>query len=299
MDTKENTNGVEKKHGDIYQMITDMICEKLEQGEIPWRKPWAGGGFQRPCNMESGKGYNGINILMLGLQGYTSKFWVTYRQARKLGGHIRKGEKATPVIFWKWMKKEVENAQGVKEEKEFPILRYYNVFNLQQVAGIEIPDEPEPQIDEFNPIDEAERIIRGVPFPPTIRHMEARAYYDPTIDKVNLPRKELFNSEEEYYSTFFHELVHSTGHEHRLNRAGITEIISFGSHEYSKEELVAEIGSCFLSNEAGILPSILDNSSAYIQGWLKRLRDNRKWIIVASAQAQKAADYIVRRDEGV
>ncbi len=283
---------------DAYQVITDRICELLEKGEIPWEKPW-NAGADMPRNLVSKKEYRGVNPFLLSAMRFTSPFWLTFKQVKKLGGGVKAGEKGTPVVFWKWI--EYEDKETGEKEK-VPFLRYYTIFNLTQCAGI--PEEKIPALEEktrsFNPIEEAERIVSGMPQRPTIEHIESQAYYRPSNDKVNLPKKELFKSNEEYYSTLFHELTHSTGHESRLNRKGIIELNSFGSHNYSKEELCAEMGSAFLCGEAGIVERIIENSAGYIQGWLKRLRSDKKFLVHAAAQAQKASDFILgRKAEGV
>ncbi len=162
------------------------------------------------------------------------------------------------------------------------------MFNLEQTEGISIP---EIKKREFNPITEAEKVIHGMREGPFLEDNGSQAYYRPSDDVVNMPKANLFESDEEYYSTIFHELIHSTGHVKRLNREGITNISHFGSHDYSKEELVAEMGSAFLCGHCGIEPRVIQNQAAYIQSWLKKLRSNKKWLVYAAAAAQKAADY--------
>jgi len=192
----------------------------------------------------------------------------------------------------------VENKE-TGETEEIPFLRYYTVFNLDQCAGI--PEDKIPVLEEktreFNPIEEAEKIVAGYTRRPKIEHVESRAYYRPASDLVNMPKKELFKSDAEYYSTLFHELTHSTGHETRLNRSGITDLQGFGSHSYSKEELCAEFGAAYLCGESGIVDRTIENSSAYIQGWLKRLRSDKKFLVQAAAQGQKAVDFILNKPQ--
>lgn len=283
------------RKNDAYQVITDRICELLERGEIPWERPW-NSGDEIPKNLVSRKEYRGVNIWLLSAMRFTSPYWISFKQAKDLGGGVKAGEKGLPVVFWKWI--EVEDKETGEVEK-VPFLRYYTVFNLTQCAGI--PENKIPVPDEktrpFNPIQAAEKIVSEMPQRPKIRSGENRAYYRPSADVVNVPRKELFKSDEEYYSTLFHELTHSTGHESRLNRKGIVELQGFGSHSYTKEELCAEMGSAYLCGKAGIIERTIENSAAYIQGWLKRLRNDRKFVVQAAAQAQRAADFILNKHQ--
>jgi len=276
----------------VYEVITDAIVKRLEEGTIPWHMPWSADG---PKNLISDKPYRGINVFLLGSLGYMSPHWLTYRQAESLGGHVNKGEKGTPVIFWKrYSKMETDpDTRDVKKKERF-VLRYYSVFNLEQctLPAEEIP-QADPTIQHFDPIPKAERVVKQMPNCPEITHVTARACYSPQFDVVNMPAAELFDTPENYYSTLFHELTHSTGHQSRLDRKGITDPVRFGSHDYSREELIAEMGSAFLSGHCGIEDQTLDNSAAYIDGWLGRLRGDPKLVVMAAAKAQKASDYIL------
>jgi antirestriction protein ArdC len=217
---------------------------------------------------------------------YESPFWLTFNQAKQLGAHIRKGEKACPVVFWKQL--EVED-KDTHEIEKIPILRYYNVWNCSQVEGLnELPD-PTPMAATTKPAE----IVANMPQRPEIKFGMAKAFYSPAEDFVGMPNRERFTSEDEFYSVIYHELTHSTGAAHRLNRPTVTESNSFGSVEYSKEELIAEMGSAFLCGQAGIGERTLNNSAAYLQNWLEALRNDRKLIVQAAAQAQKAADFIL------
>ena len=277
----------------IYEMVTERIITLLEQGTVPWRKPWSGGCSQTlPMNFTSKREYRGINIFLLMCMGFSSRYWLSFKQAQEEGGRVRKGEKGTPVIFWK--RYATEDRQ-TGEAKEVPVLRYFTVFNLDQIDGLDAPDAPEPVITDFQPITEAERIINAMPKRPVIVHGEPLAYYRPMTDTVNLPRPELFTEAEEYYSTTFHELTHATGHESRLNRRPSAEIRHFGDREYSQEELVAEMGAAFLCAQSGIAPSVINNQASYIDGWLKILKASPKVVVHAAAQAQRAADFILAR----
>ena len=269
----------------VYEIITDRIMKKLEEGTVPWRRPWnASAGL--PKNLLSRKEYRGINVFLTGSQGYESPYWLTFKQAKALGGCVREGEKGTPIVYCDTFKKEVVGKDGELAEKQMSFLRYYTVFNMAQVDGVEAPASGIVE-RPFNPIRECEKVVADMPHPPVMKQgVGGRAFYRSSEDVVYMPRAE-------YYSTLFHELVHSTGHETRLNRRPSTERRSFGDEAYSKEELVAEMGASFLCATAGIEDATLDNSAAYIQGWLKALRDDKKLVILAAAAAQKASDYIL------
>ncbi|MFW6173864.1 MAG: ArdC family protein [Elusimicrobiota bacterium] len=277
----------------IYQMVTDQIISKLEQGTAPWQKPWKGGSSYAPVNLKSKKPYRGINIFLLGCAGYSSRYWASFKQVQQMGGKVKKGEKGHLCVFWKILSKKEHDKNGEEVEKNIPLLRYYKVFNLDQVEGIEDPDG-DNFVAEHNSIEAAQNIIENMPNKPKITYNEQRAYYRPSEDKVNIPKIESFVSSEEFYSTSFHELVHSTGHKSRLNRKEINQSF-FGDQDYSFEELVAEFGSAFLCGESGIVNDVIDNSASYINSWKKKLSDNPKWVVQAAGKAQKAADYILDR----
>ena len=282
-----------------YDIINNKIMELLESGTIPWRKTW-NAATNSPKNLVSKKEYRGINIFMLACMPYNSAYWMTFNQVKSKNGHVRKGEKSTPVIFWKWFDKKDANgddADTVSGNGKIPMLRYYSVFNLEQIEGIVPPPTAETIINTFTPIERAEQIIAGMPHRPEIKQGGNDASYSPRWDRVKMPEPTAFESPEEYYSTLFHELSHSTGHASRIGRKGIIEINSFGSHEYSKEELCAEMGAAFLCGHAGIERTI-ENSAAYIKGWLKALKNDKTLLVHAAAQAQKASDFILNRKEG-
>ena len=296
---RPSTNRETTMKSTVYEIVTERIVAMLERGTVPWQKPWAGrdssGAFVPPRNLKSGRAYRGINLFLLGASGYSSPHWLTFKQALDLGGHVRKGEKSTPVIFWNIQ--EVDDPAAPQGKRRIPFARYYSAFNLEQCEGIAAPaaETPPPPAAPFDPIASAARIVETMPKPPTLTHREARAYYRPISDTVNMPRSELFRAPAEYYSTLFHELAHSTGHAARLARPGITELNSFGSDPYAREELVAEMGANYLSAEAGILHHTAENSAAYLDGWINKLRGDPKLVVVAAAQAQKAADFITGR----
>jgi antirestriction protein ArdC len=276
----------------VAEIITNKIIEKLEQGVIPWHKPWSTGG--RPSNLTSKALYRGINVLLLSMQGYASPCWVTFKQAQELGGNIKTGEKGTPVIFWNVQSKKVLNRSGDVEERKIPFMRYYTVFNLAQTEGIETPEDPDAK--PFLPILSCEEIVKNMPGIPVIEHGRAKASYGRSADVVYMPPPESFKSDVTYYSVLFHELVHSTGHAKRLGRKGIVNQPEFGSDDYMNEELVAEIGAGFLSSYAGIADETLDDSAAYISLWLARLKANKNLIITSAQKAQRAVDFILNRD---
>jgi len=283
-----------------YEIVTERIVNLLESGIIPWRKPWTSTGL--PRNLVSKKRYKGVNYFLLSATKYVSPSWLTYRQATDLGGHVRKGEESTIVIFWK--------AEGVKQSGEDLeveetddennrrfLLRYYHLFNLEQCELPQAVLDKLPKIEthQHDPIEAAERIIANMPNPPEIEFAGSKALYSPITDRITLPPRELFTSAEEFYATLNHEESHAVGHPKRLNRKSISEAAPFGSPTYSFEEIVAEMSAAYLCAEAGISPAVIDNEAAYIQGWLKKIRSEKRLVVIAAAQAQRAADYILNR----
>ncbi len=274
----------------VYEIITDRIIQSLQKGVVPWRTPWV---VEAPRNLISRKPYRGVNVFLLSAMRYTSSWWLTFNQAKGLGGSVKKGEKSTPVVFYKVYDDKVVNPKTGKADKRF-VLRFYNVFNALQCEGITVP--PEPMGREFAPLQECEHIVdRYIGRGPPVTHGGHQAAYSPTLDVIHMPPKDSFESPEAYYATRFHEMVHSTGHPSRLDREGIAKFDGFGSHQYSFEELVAECGSAFLCGEAGILNTTLDNSVAYIGSWIKKLQSEPKWVVQAGGKAAAAADYILNR----
>ncbi len=268
-----------------YDRITDRIIDRLNHGTVPWHKPWkASTGL--PRNRITHKPYRGINVFLLMSMSYESPHWLTFRQVRQLGGRVKKGEKSCPVVFWKQMT--IDDKESGEPQK-IPLLRIYHVFNVVQCDGIaEAMAEP---IAEETARPAA--IIANMPQPPGIKHGMTRAFYSPSEDEVGMPARERFDSEACYYATLFHELVHSTGHEKRLKRPSIMKGNGFGSNPYCKEELIAEMGAAFLCGHAEIVERTIDNSAAYLQGWLEQLRNDKTLILQAAAQAQKSADFIL------
>ena len=276
----------------VYDMITDRIIAELEKGQIPWQKPWTGvkdGAYNRITK----RPYSLLNQMLLQHAGE----YATFKQWQDLGGHVRKGEKSEIVVFWKiFESKETNPDTGEIEVKKIPLLRYYNVFHISQVDGVE-PLAPEQLNDEVEPIETGDKIITEYINREHLNFIECKsnkAYYSPSSDTVVVPLKEQFQLINEWYSTTFHELSHSSGHKSRLNRLQTNAIASFGSEDYSREELCAEISSATLMNITGIeLPKTFRNSTAYIQNWLQVLRNDNKFIVSASSKAEKAVNYIL------
>jgi antirestriction protein ArdC len=283
-----NTN---KKSNDVYQIVTDRIIELLESDNVPWKKPWNNG---LPKNLITKKTYRGINILLLSSLHYPQNYFLTFTQVKSLGGAVKAGEKSQIVVYWNRPdESDVDSSDEKKLRK--PWLRYYHVFNVSQCTGI--PSELIPAYNKENyPIHACDCIIEHMPNKPTIRYDENDAYYHPALDYINMPEMEYFIASEAFYATFFHELVHSTGHKKRLNRKELLNPTRFGTDQYSTEELVAEIGACYLQTIAGIFHNNVANSGAYIEGWLGKLRNDKRCIIYASRLAQKAVDYIINAE---
>ncbi len=279
-----------KTRTDVYTVINDRIIEQLNKGCVPWQKPWAEA--EMPRNLISGKPYRGLNVLLLGMEGYEQNLFLTFDQVKKIGGKVKRGSKGHTVVHWHNPEKK-EGQQETQEndaEKKRGVLKYYTVFNIVQCENI--PERYLPVVRVAKDIAGGELIVKAMPKCPRIQHKEAKAYYDVVEDFVNMPKKKSFKTDEAYYSTLFHELVHSTGHDSRLARQGVVEMSEFGDEMYSKEELVAEIGTCYLLSFAGIAGEF-KNSAAYIQGWLSKLKSDKRIIFIAAKEAQKAVDYIL------
>ena len=276
----------------VADVITDRIIKKLEEGTVPWQRPWSGGSV--PKNLVSKKEYRGVNSFVLGCSEFSSPYWATYKQISDLGGTVIKGQHGSPVLFYTWLE---DKRVGV--ERKIPFMRYYTVFNLEQC---EIPVDKMPGVNVkptlFEAIDTCESVINGMPLRPEIKFNGQRACYSPSTDTVNMPKKESFSSPEAYYSAMFHELSHSTLHEKRLNRKGTMSLGAFGSEAYSMEELIAEMSSCYISNHCGIDTKVIDNSASYIANWLKVLKNDKLMIIKASSNGQKASDFILNKTFG-
>lgn len=298
MAKKRTTSKVKR---DIYQEVTDRIIGYLEQGTTPWKNPIKRGtGDGWPKNMDSGKRYRGINVFLLGLtaweSGFSSDYWMTFKQAQSHGGQVRKGEKGSLVTFFKmYATKDKQTGEPI----EIPMLKHFTAFNVEQIDGIDIPDAPKanPDAVPFEPLAEADKIVEGYKSKPEIKHDGGRrAFYRPGTDSVHMPEHERFDARETYYSTLFHELTHSTGHSDRLNRGLDTELAPFGSPDYSREELIAEMGAAFLCAASGISPPTIEQSASYLQSWINVLKGDKRLVVGAASAAQKAADRILGDD---
>lgn len=264
---------------DVQTIITDRIISALEGGTIPWRQTWK---THAAMNMVSKKYYRGLNALLLNSLCYGSPYWLTFKQCQSLGGRIKKGEKATPIVYWRRMEAiRTDPVTGEDKVKPYLLLRYYNVFNILQTEGIEKSDPV------LKPL-EYEAIVTGYKNPPSITYGDPA--YSPSIDTVTVPPIVSFESPQAYYSTLYHELVHSTGHNSRLDR---DQKHSFGTPEYAIEELIAEIGSSYLRGYAGLSAPDIEDTAAYIQSWLKALNDDKSLVFKAAKHAQKAVDHIL------
>lgn len=305
--TKGVPLSTQEQRRDPYQAVTDLILEHLERGTVPWRCPW-----QRevgiPRNFHSGKTYNGINVLLLGIRHRPSPWWLTYRQALERGGHVRKGEKGAFVVKYGQIKPKNPTAgsapsgigsQDNDSRRSRMFLREYTVFNASQIDGIEFPAQPVPQkLQPSHRIEAAERLVQAMPTSPVIKEgATTQACYRPSTDMVFMPALESFECAESFYLTLYHELTHATGHPSRLNRESLIKHDGFGGKVYSQEELVAEMGSAFLGMEVDIIRDQHEQSAAYLQSWLEVLRakEHKRWIINAAAQATKAVDFILDR----
>ena len=270
---------------DIYAEVTSRIIVQLEQGQIPWCKPWISSGSA--ISRATGKPYSLLNQMILGKPGE----YLTFAQCQKEGGKIRKGEKSSMVVFWKFIGQEDEETH---EKKQVPFLRYFSVFHIDQCKGLE-PKHVRNLPATVKPDTKAENIIADYIYRSGVKliHQDGdRAFYRPATDSVTLPLMAQFKYVAEYYSTAFHELTHSTGHQSRLDRLSKTAF--FGSEAYSKEELIAELGASALVSHCGLeTSSSFRNNTAYIQNWLQALRNDKRLIVSASGKAEKAVDWIL------
>lgn len=273
---------------DVYQEVTDRIISQLEQGVIQWHKPWIISGSGCAISHSTGKAYSLLNQMILGRPGE----YLTFAQCQKEGGRVKKGEKASFVVFWKWIE---EKDEETEEIKKIPFLRHFSVFHIDQCEGIKPRHEIAAAHEDIKPDAAADAIIADYLKRSGVRltHQEGdRAFYSPSTDSVTIPTLAQFKELAEYYSTAFHELTHSTGHSSRLNR--LSKTACFGSEDYSKEELVAEIGAAALVNHVGLETSkSFRNSAAYIQSWLKALSNDKRMIVSAAGQAEKACNLIL------
>lgn len=289
---------------DLYSEISARIIEQLEQGIIPWKKPWSGVS-SGAISHATGRPYSLLNQMLLMQPGE----YITFNQCKQEGGSVKKGSKAKIVVFWKVQPREkkdaagniVTDAEGKPVVEGLPVLRYFQVFHIDDCEGIKPKYNKLPAV-AADPDETAEAAFLDYVRRENIRFeslIDDRAYYSPSRDLIHLPIREQFSNTAEYYSTAFHEATHSTGHPTRLNRFERgSAAAAFGSESYSKEELVAEIGAACILHELGIeTPSTFKNSAAYIQSWLRALKNDKRLIISAAARAEKAAKLILNINE--
>jgi antirestriction protein ArdC len=289
---------------DTYQEVTDAVIDQLEKGNIVWKCSWNETGF--PTNVTTGVSYRGWNVFWLNfhtmIKGYPTPRYITFKQAQHLGGMVRKGEKGVKIAYWATLNiKQAETADtgltDLAESKSRMVPKIYTVFNIAQVDGITFPAAGMITRSVTEKIAACELIIEQMPNRPEINlHGQYPVYYSQR-DTVAVPDIVQFDSSGEYYCALFHELAHSTGHQSRLNRKEIMESNRYGSESYSREELTAEMTAAFLCAIAGIEQQTLENSTAYLQGWLKALKDDKTLLLKAAGQAQKAADYMLQAQE--
>ena len=266
---------------DVFTVVTDQILKQLEEGIIPWRRPWQA---CWPTSYTTNKEYQGINLFLLQSE-YESPYWLTFRQAQKMGGAIRAGEHGCPIVFVDYYEKVDDDS---KKARMVRFLRYYTVFNWVQTKGI--PEKKPVEARDNQRIQSAEDLLRLRN--PVIKPDLERCYYLREDDALHLPARDMFSSSEEYYSAAFHELIHWTGGAPRLARSGILNH-HFGQDIRSQEELTAEIGAAYLCQMAGLDSSeTLRNSAAYVRSWLKSLQNNPRWVLQASKQAREAVEFI-------
>lgn len=290
---------------DLYQEVTNRIMRMIEAGVAPWRRTWNTYGLAR--NYATRHIYTGINLILLNNTRHPIPYFMTFRQAKDRGGHIKKGAKAEMAIYFNVYYKDAFDRTLSKEEadsckktgEEIQILKfikYYNVFNIADIEGIQF-EIPEVSLRPNEKIAWCENIVENMPNSPELKHIDTdRAFYSPVYDFVNMPMIEQFETPEDYYATLFHELTHATGHISRLRREEVMNPQLFGSKPYSREELIAEMGASFLCASVQIdYDSIIENNVAYLAGWLKVLREDNRFIFKSAADAQKAVDYILNR----
>ena len=270
----------------IYEIIVDQIIEKLEEWIVPWKCTWK---WWVPINYSNNNEYKWINRLLLSMNNFNTNYYLTYKQVKNLWWNINTWSKATKIIYWDIKNKTVGDKDNVEVEDKRIITKYYNVFNIEQTDIIPTENIIDHIEQSTNVLSES--IIKSYKGKPTIEHGKNPCYI-PSIDTIHIPNKQSFISSDEYYSTLFHELVHSTWSKNRLSREWVIQKNYYWDNKYSREELIAEIWSMFLSNYAWIDISTSNNSIDYIKGWLKFLKWNKRDIIIASSNAEKAVKYI-------
>jgi antirestriction protein ArdC len=296
--------GGRKMKADVYERITGQIVTELEKGVRPWFKPWnaehAAGRITRPLR-SNGIPYRGINVLMLWSEamtkGFSAPIWLTFKQALELDAHVKKGEKGSLVVYASTVTRtETDADSGEESERDIPFMKGYTVFNVEQVEGLpaQYYARAEPRLDTMQRIDRAEKFFAATGV--NIQHGGNRAFYSVAHDRVQMPPFETFRDAEAYYATLAHEVTHSSGAKHRLDRdlSG-----RFGAESYAVEELIAELGSAFLSADLDLTPEVRADHASYIASWVKVLKDDKRAIFTAAAHAQRAADYLNNAAAGI
>ena len=282
---------------DVYQKITDQIVAALEQGVRPWHQPWkaehSAGRITRPLR-GNGVPYQGINVLMLWSaaieKGYAAPIWMTFKQALELGASVRKGEHGSLVVYADKIIRTETTETGEEAERAIPFMKAYSVFNVEQIDGL--PEhyyaKPEARTDSVQRIANADAFFAATGA--NVVHGGSRACYVPSTDNIHMPCIDFFRDAESYYATLAHETTHWTRHKSRLDRDFGRK--RFGDEGYAMEELVAELGSAFLSADLELTPEVRDDHAAYIASWIKVLKDDKRAIFTASSHAQRAADFL-------
>lgn len=269
---------------DLYQVVTDRILDQLAQGCVPWVKPWkAAPGSGMPYNASTLKPYRGINVCLLGYSGFNSNAWVTFKQSKDMGGHVRKGEHGSLIVFYKPFEVKDRNAPADDPDRTrlIPLLKCYTVFNVEQCEGLELPSAP--TVTRPEPCAADAVLSQAV-----IHHGGDRAFYSPTHDMIQMPQPGTFRDTQSYYATALHELTHWSGHSARLAREYGKR---FGDEAYAREELVAEMGAAFLCASLGIDGQL--QHAEYLASWIKVLKGDKTAIVRAAGAAQKAADFLL------
>jgi antirestriction protein ArdC len=283
---------------DIYQRITDQIVSALENGVRPWHQPWnaehAAGRITRPLR-GNGVPYKGINVLVLWSaameKGYAAPIWMTFKQAMELNASVRKGERGSQVVYAdKIHVTEKDAATGEDSERAIPFMKGYTVFNVEQIDGLpeHFYPKPVPRMQTVPRIDRAEAFFAATGA--NVVHGGSRACYVPSTDNIHLPRIDFFRDAESYYATRAHETTHWTRHKSRLDREFGRK--RFGDEGYAMEELVAELGSAFLSADLDLTPEVREDHASYIASWIKVLKNDKRAIFTAASHAQRAADFL-------
>lgn len=286
----------------IYEEITNRILAEMEKGIIPWQRPWTSS--TGAVSHTSGRPYSLLNQMLITIGSDNPEIhygeYLTFNQAKAEGGMVRRGEKGKWIVFWKMYQKEREKEDGTKIVDVIPCLKNYYVFEVSQCDNIERRHKPDERIVP-NPVEEAEQVVNTYFDRESciLRVCESnRAYYSPDKDMVSVPQISQYDTVSEYYSTLFHEMTHSTGHPSRLDRIK-NESVHFGSEDYSKEELVAEMGAAFMLNHVGIdCQKSFRNSVAYLQCWSRKFREDARLFATAASKAEAAVNYILNGKEG-